>query len=45
MKVFGSNHQNEIENLAFFVPWNLERNIPKVTVDVKGISLDAVWVA
>lgn len=44
-KVFGSNHFKEIENLAFFVPWNLERNIPKVTVDVKGISLDAVWVA
>jgi hypothetical protein len=44
-KVFGSNHCKEIENLAFFVPWDLERNIPKVTVDVKGISLDAIWVA
>lgn len=45
MKVFGSDHRNEIEDLAFFVPWDLERNIPKVIVDVKGISLDAVWVA
>lgn len=45
MKVFGSGHRKEIEDLAFFVPWDLERNIPKVTVDVKGISLDAVWVA
>jgi len=45
MKVFGSGHRKEIEDLAFFVHWDLERNIPKVTVDVKGISLDAVWVA
>jgi hypothetical protein len=44
-KMFGSNHSKEIENLAFFVPWDLERNIPKVTVDVKGISLNAIWVA
>ncbi len=45
MKVFGSNHQNEIENLAFFVPWDLERNIPKVTVNITGVSLDTVWIA
>jgi GNAT superfamily N-acetyltransferase len=45
MKVFGSGHRKEIEDLAFFVPWDLERNIPKVTVDVKGISLDVVWLA
>jgi hypothetical protein len=45
MKVFGPNHQNEIENLAFFVPWDLERNIPKVTVNITGVSLDAVWIA
>jgi hypothetical protein len=44
-KVFGSNHQNEIENLAFFVPWDLERNIPKVTVNVTGVSLDSLWIA
>jgi hypothetical protein len=45
MKGFGSGHRKEIEDLAFFVPWDLERNIPKVTVDVKGISLDVVWLA
>jgi len=45
MKVFGSGHRKEIEDLAFFVPWDLERNIPKVTVDVKGISLDVIWLA
>ena len=44
-KVFGSNHQNEIENLAFFVPWNIERNIPKVTVNITGVSLETVWIA
>jgi len=45
MKGFGSGHQKEIEGLAFFVPWDLERNIPKVTVDAKGVSLDVVWLA
>jgi len=45
MKVFGSRHQNEIENLAFFVPWDLEGNIPKLTVNITGISLDTVWIA
>jgi hypothetical protein len=44
-KVFGSDHQNEIENLAFFVPWDLERNIPKVTVNITGVSLDSLWIA
>jgi GNAT superfamily N-acetyltransferase len=45
MSVFGSNHQMEIENLAFFVPWDLDRNIPKVTVNITGVSLDTVWIA
>ncbi len=45
MKRFGSGHQKEIEDLAFFVPWDLERNIPQVTVEVKGIALDVVWLA
>jgi len=45
MKVFGSSHQNEIENLAFFVPWDLERNIPKVTVNIMSVSFDTVWIA
>ncbi|MGQ9648399.1 MAG: hypothetical protein ACUVWO_17910 [Thermodesulfobacteriota bacterium] len=45
MKVFGSNHRNEIEDLAFFVPWDLERNIPKVTVDMTGVSFDTIWIA
>ncbi len=44
MKVFGSGHRKEIEDLVFFVSWDLERNIPKVTVDAKGISLNAVWI-
>ena len=45
MKVFGSNHQNEIGDLSFFVPWDLERNIPKVTVNITGVSFDTVWIA
>lgn len=45
MKAFGSDYRKEIEDMALFVPWDLERNVPKIIVDVKGISLDVVWVA
>lgn len=44
-KVFQSNLREEIEDLTFFVPWDLERNILKVTVDISGISLDTLWIA
>ncbi len=44
MKVFGFRHRKEVEDLVFFVSWDLERNIPKVTVDAKGISLNAAWI-
>ncbi len=44
MRVFGSGHRKEIEDLVFFVSWDLERNIPKVNVDAKGVSLNVVWI-
>jgi GNAT superfamily N-acetyltransferase len=45
MKVFHSSSREEIRDLTFFVPWDLERNIPRVTVDIKGVSLDVLWIA
>lgn len=45
MKKFDPGLQEEIEELAFFIPWDLERNIPRVTVDTKGVSLDTLWIA
>lgn len=35
----------EIEDLVFFVPWNVERNSPRFTVDVSGVFLDLLWVS
>ena len=35
----------EIEELAYFVPWDMKKNIPKVQVDVSGVLLDTVWIA
>jgi hypothetical protein len=35
----------EIEELTFFVPWELERNTPQVLVDVSGVSLNSIWIA
>ena len=45
VKGFDSSLREEIEDLTFFVPWDLERNIPKVTVDIAGVSLDTMWIA
>ena len=37
--------REEIEDLTFFIPWELERNVPRVHVDISGISLDRLWIA
>jgi hypothetical protein len=42
---FGPGAGREIEDLTFFVPWDFEMNMPKVTVDVAGVFLDTLWVA
>lgn len=45
MGVFHSSLREKIEDLTFFIPWNFERNIPKVTVDMTGVSLGTLWIA
>jgi len=45
VKGFDSSLREEIEDLVFFVPWDLERNIPKLTVNIAGVSLDTIWIA
>ncbi len=37
--------REEIEELTYFVPWDMEKNIPRVQVDVLGVLLDTVWIA
>jgi GNAT superfamily N-acetyltransferase len=44
-KKLDTSLREEIEELAFFVPWNLQRNIPLVSVDITRVSLDTVWIA
>ncbi len=44
-KVLGPMAGREIEDLTFFVPWDLEKNMSKVTVDVSGVFLDTLWIA
>jgi len=39
-----SFHQ-EIENLTFFIPWDIEKNSPRVCVDISSISMDTIWIA
>jgi hypothetical protein len=45
LKVFDLRLREEVEDLTFFVPWDLQEDIPKIMVDVRGISLDTIWVA
>lgn len=44
-KVCEPSLHEEIEDLAFFVPWDLQKNIPKLIVDETGMSLHNVWLA
>ncbi len=44
VKAFGAKAREEIENIIFFVPWDLKRNSPDVAVDIAGVSLNKVWV-
>lgn len=44
-KVCDSSLHEEIDDLAFFVPWDLQKDIPKLMVDDKGVSLHNVWIA
>ena len=42
---FDSNFLEEIEELTYFIPWDIEKNIPKIPVDIAGVSLDTIWIA
>ena len=44
-KRFHARFKREIEELAYFIPWDIEQNTPVIRVDISGISLDTVWVA
>jgi GNAT superfamily N-acetyltransferase len=44
-KSLGPRVDREVDDLTFFVPWDFEMNMPKVTVDVAGVFLDTLWVA
>lgn len=44
-KRFHSRFKDEIEDLTYFIPWDIEKNTPAVRVDISGISLDRVWVS
>jgi GNAT superfamily N-acetyltransferase len=39
------NHHQEVEDLTYFVPWDIEKNFPRICVDISGISMDTIWIA
>jgi GNAT superfamily N-acetyltransferase len=42
---FKSRFSQEIEDLTYFLPWDIEKNIPRIHVDPSGVSLDVIWIA
>ncbi len=42
---FKSRFRRDIEDLAYFVPWDIETNLPRVHVEISGVSLDRIWIA
>ncbi len=44
-KTVGRSVTQEIEDLTFFVSWEIERNLPRVQVDASGVSFDTLWIA
>jgi hypothetical protein len=42
---FKSRFSQEIEDLTYFLPWDIEKNIPKIHVDSSGVLLDVIWIA
>jgi len=44
-KKFHSAFKQEIEELTYFVPWDIENNIPRVHVHVSEITLGVIWIA
>ncbi len=45
LKESRSRLREEIEDFTFFVPWDLEKNTPRICVDISGVSLDTLWIA
>ena len=41
----GPGFWDEIEELSYFIPWNSERNMPKILMDASGVSLDTLWIS
>ena len=44
-KKFNPGFRQEVEELSYFLPWDIEKNIPRIHVDISGISLDTLWIA
>jgi GNAT superfamily N-acetyltransferase len=44
-KKLHSGFKQEIEDLTYFVPWDIENNIPRIHVHVSEITLGTIWIA
>lgn len=42
---FKPRFRQEIEDLTYFLPWDIEANLPRVQVEVSGVSLHEIWIA
>jgi len=42
---FNTCSRQEIEELTYFVSWDIEKNMPRIHVDGSGVTLEALWIA
>jgi GNAT superfamily N-acetyltransferase len=45
LRGFSPRLQKEVEDLTYFIPWDIEKNMPRIQVDDSGISLGTLWIA
>jgi len=45
LKTVSPGGNQDLENLTFFVSWDIERNMPGVAADPSGVSFNVIWIA
>lgn len=45
IKRFGSNFREEIEDITFFIPWDIRKNMPILNIDATKVYLEKVWIS
>lgn len=45
IKRFGNNFLEELEDITFFIPWDIEKNMPMLNIDITKVYMDKIWIS